>query len=423
MFKIISNIFALFIAFILIACSGNKLLQNNNYSYLYNPVKELNPEFIVYHLSPTTSRIYFRVPSKDIGFKKLAVDEEESARIRLSAKLFTSYDNQIAIDTASAYYTKSLYDIISYNGSSYVLDSLDIRIQTGTNYTLQLMFTDLNQSKFFNYSINIEKSSINNRQQFRVTDQNYLLHFGYYVNVYDELFLEHHKNPSTIYVRYYKREFPLAAPAFVTTSYQPFNYKADSTFLISATNNLFHFIPSKDGFYHLQLDTVNDKEGITLFVFGNNFPEVSTPENLLEPLRFITSKEEYDNIKMAENIKLHVEKFWINSGGSPDRARELIKKYYGRVYQSNLLFSSYKEGWKTDRGMIYIIFGMPNIVYRTSSSETWIYGEENNMMSLNFTFFKVINPFTDNDYILDRSIIYKNNWYRGVESWRQGRIY
>lgn len=418
-----SYIISLFIAFILIACSGNRYLQNNNFSYLYKPVKEFNPEFIVYHISPTTSRIYFKVPKQDIAFKKFTVDEEESARIRLSAKLFTSYDSQIAIDTASAYYTKSLDDVISFNGTSCVLDSLEIRIQMGANYILQLMFTDLNQSKFFNYTINVEKTSINNRQQFKVTDQNQLLHFGYYVNVHDELYLEHHKNPSTLYVRYYKREFPLAAPAFVTTTYQPFNYRADSTFSIKAINNLFQFIPTKEGFYHFQLDSINDKEGITFFVFGNNFPEVSTPENLLEPLRFITSKEEYDNIKMAENVKLHVEKFWLNAGGSPDRARELIKKYYGRVYQSNLLFSSYKEGWKTDRGMIYLIFGIPNIVNRTNSSEIWIYGEESNMMSLTFTFYKVINPFTNNDYILDRSIIYKNNWYRGVESWRQGRIY
>ncbi|MFN7014905.1 MAG: GWxTD domain-containing protein, partial [Bacteroidia bacterium] len=131
----------------------------------------------------------------------------------------------------------------------------------------------------------------------------------------------------------------------------------------------------------------------------------------------------YDDIKMAENVKMHVEKFWLNAGGSADRARELIKKYYNRVYHANLLFSSYKEGWKTDRGMIYLIFGIPNIVYKANTSEIWIYGEENNLMSLNFTFYKVINPFTDNDYTLDRSIIYKNSWYRGVESWRQGRIY
>ncbi len=423
MYNLNRYIYVFFVVLVLMACSSNRRISTQNYAFLYKPVKDLNPEFVVYHVNATTSRIYFRVPKNDIGFNKKSVDEEESARIRLSAKLFSSYDNQIAVDTVSAVYTKSLNDAVAINGIFYVIDSLDIRVQMGANYSLQLMFTDLNQSKFFNYSVNVEKISINNRQQFRITNENQAIHFGYYLNNDDLLYLQHHKNPATLYIRYYKREFPLAAPAFVTTSYQPFNYKADSTFSISSNNNLFQFIPNKEGFYHLQCDSLNDKEGITFFVFGKNFPEVSTPENLLEPLRFITSKEEYDDIKMAENVKMHVEKFWLNAGGSPERARELIKKYYGRVHQSNVLFSSYKEGWKTDRGMIFLIFGIPNIVNRTSSSEVWIYGEENNMMSLNFTFYKVTNPFTDNDYILDRSIIYKNNWYRGVESWRQGRIY
>jgi GWxTD domain-containing protein len=285
------------------------------------------------------------------------------------------------------------------------------------------MFAELNQSKFYTINIGIEKSSINNRQQFKITDENNLPIFNYILKKDDIVNIQHYKNVNHFYVRYYKREFPIAAPAFVTTSFQPFNYKADSVFSLELINNQTQFTPLNEGFYHIQLDTINDKEGLTFFVFGKYFPEISTPENMLEPLRFITSREEYDNIQMAENVKLHVEKFWLNAGGSPDRAKELIKKYYGRVYQANLYFTSYKEGWKTDRGMIFLIFGLPNIVNRTSSSEVWIYGEENNMMSLNFTFYKVTNPFTANDYILDRSIIYKNIWYRGVESWRQGRIY
>ncbi|MFN4234338.1 MAG: GWxTD domain-containing protein [Bacteroidia bacterium] len=423
MLRLNLHILIIVLACFFIACSGNKNFQRQNYSYLYKPVKELNPEYSVFHLSANTSRLYFRIPVNDIEFKKNSVDEEAIARIRLNAKLYSTFDNQTVIDTVSGVFTKSLNDVATINTRNYILDSIDIRVQMGANYMFQIMFTDLNQSKFFNYSINIEKTSINNRQQFRITDENNFIHFGYIVNKYDLINIEHFKNPLQLFVRYYKRDFPLAAPAFVTTNYQPFNYTADSTFLILNTNNIFQFIPSKEGFYHIQVDSLHDKEGLTFFVFGNNFPHVSSPENLLEPLRYITSKEEYENIKMAENIKMHVEKFWLNAAGSTDRARELIKKYYGRVYQANLLFSSYKEGWKTDRGLIYIIFGIPNVVHRTSSSEIWIYGEENNMMSLSFTFYKVINPFTDNDYILDRSVIYKNNWYRGVESWRQGRIY
>jgi hypothetical protein len=35
----------------------------------------------------------------------------------------------------------------------------------------------------------------------------------------------------------------------------------------------------------------------------------------------------------------------------------------------------------------------------------------------------VNNPFTDNDYALERSGAYKQNWYTAVDIWRQGRAY
>ena len=44
------------------------------------------------------------------------------------------------------------------------------------------------------------------------------------------------------------------------------------------------------------------------------------------------------------------------------------------------------------------------------NSETWIYGDENNMNSLKFIFENKINPFTNNDFILKRNYGYKNPW-------------
>ena len=73
--------------------------------------------------------------------------------------------------------------------------------------------------------------------------------------------------------------------------------------------------------------------------------------------------------------------------------------------------------------MVYLIYGAPNVIYRTSNSEVWTYGEENNINSLNYTFTKVNNPFTENDFILERSSSYKQSWYVAVDIWRQGRVY
>jgi hypothetical protein len=93
------------------------------------------------------------------------------------------------------------------------------------------------------------------------------------------------------------------------------------------------------------------------------------------------------------------------------------------VQDANYYFTSYLEGWKTDRGMVYLIYGSPNVIYRTLNSETWIYGEENNVNSLSYSFTKVNNPFTNNDYTLERSVVYKQSWITAVDIWRQGRTY
>jgi hypothetical protein len=80
------------------------------------------------------------------------------------------------------------------------------------------------------------------------------------------------------------------------------------------------------------------------------------------------------------------------------------------------------EGWKTDRGMIYLIFGAPQDVYKTAVSETWIYGIQGTPNSVTFNFKKMDNKFSENDFFLTRSAYYKDPWYIAVGAWRDGRI-
>ena len=140
---------------------------------------------------------------------------------------------------------------------------------------------------------------------------------------------------------------------------------------------------------------------------------------MLLPLRYLTTKKEFNELLLQKNKKIAVENFWIEIAGNQSRAKSLIRKYYNRVQEANRLFTSYLEGWKTDRGLIYIIFGPPNIVYRMSDYERWIYGEAGNKLSLKFDFVKVNNPFTDNDYSLVKSPDYKEKWYHAVNYWRR----
>jgi GWxTD domain-containing protein len=222
-------------------------------------------------------------------------------------------------------------------------------------------------------------------------------------------------------VNYYHRNFPLAAPPFSNDFFRPFDYLPDSVFTIDLSRqSMFSF--QREGMYHIRKDT-SSRDGLMLLCVYDDFPEQTKPKQLIESIRYLMSRKEFDDLMNDLNPKGAVDKFWLDRGGNPERTRLLIRKYYSRVQFTNEHFTSYHEGWKTDRGMIYIIFGAPHLVYRTSKSELWIYGDASSSLSLNFTFIKVINPFTDNDFSLSRAPIYESNWYRAVDTWREGRVF
>ena len=221
--------------------------------------------------------------------------------------------------------------------------------------------------------------------------------------------------------KYYSRDFPLAAPPFSFDIHKDFDYFPDSVLRFSR-QELSELTFQKEGFYHFQTDT-SGKNGLTLFRFDNGFPDITSPKIMIESIRYLTSKKEFEEMSNSSTPKLAVDNFWLNHGGNQEKARSLIKKYYGRTRDANKFFTSFTEGWRTDRGMIFIIFGSPGTVYKNDESETWTYGTPNSTLALNFFFVKVNNPFTENDYTLSRSPTYESDWYRAVEIWRQGRAF
>jgi GWxTD domain-containing protein len=188
------------------------------------------------------------------------------------------------------------------------------------------------------------------------------------------------------------------------------------------SKNEFRMVAGDRGFYHIQADP-DQKQGFTLFTGVEDHPEVTQVSQLVEPFRYLVSSKEYTRVTNDGETKQAIEKFWLSWCGNKERARSAIEAYYQRVEEANKYFSSHVEGWKSDRGLVYIVYGKPNKVYRSSTVETWIYGEENNPMSITFNFTKVINPFTANDFRLNREDYYKPTWYRSLEAWRNGRVY
>ncbi|MBN1542002.1 GWxTD domain-containing protein [candidate division KSB1 bacterium] len=80
--------------------------------------------------------------------------------------------------------------------------------------------------------------------------------------------------------------------------------------------------------------------------------------------RYITSKEErktWKRIKNVEGKREFLKKFWADRDQTPGTpANEYKREYLQRVQTANEDFKgTFKEGWRTDRGRILLLYGFP----------------------------------------------------------------
>ena len=222
-----------------------------------------------------------------------------------------------------------------------------------------------------------------------------------------------------INVRHFAFTPQAATPPFIEPGQQANNHQPDTTFHIELKNGRSdYFLTDKTGFYFFPTDP-EERLGPVLLRMDNGFPKISMHKQMLEALRYITSSAEYRQLSLYEDPKTAVDSFWLVNAGHEERALELIRSYYSRVENANKLYTSYTDGWKTDRGMIYIVIGKPDMVFRSFEQEVWIYGEYDDPGALRFYFDKISNPFTDNDYMLVRDPEYKMIWFQYVQNWRR----
>lgn len=408
-----------FVALIALAsCEVGKSLSSRNvdYIYLHNDLV-LHPGYRFHHFGDSASHLYVKLPKQELLFSQKD-GGDFTANISFRYYVYHSLEQYHPVDSG----TVVLRDIPD-TGSNEFVGKLEIPLSMGTSGVVEVKMLDLNRSRSAINYIRFKKDYHSSAGFFLPMGPEGNIVFTDYVGR-PGVYTVRHTSPITeLHVQFYSRNFDIAAPPFALVNPKPFDFTPDSSYRISATQPGEFSIPiARKGFYLLSL-TEGGRRGFTFFFFGAEFPHTKSVMALITPTRYITTDAEYDNFtKVTDNLKLKIDGFWLRIGGNPDRAKEIIRAYYSRVERANDLFTSYVEGWKTDRGMCYIIFGPPDVVNLHSNSEHWVYGEAGNYATLNLTFTKVANPFTDNDFRLNRSSAFKNPWYRSVDVWRNGRI-
>ena len=225
----------------------------------------------------------------------------------------------------------------------------------------------------------------------------------------------------SIFVSYYGQDMPLPKPSFTVTRENVYLSHPDSIWELPYDQNLSYKM-AYEGMYFFQFDTAV-KEGLTILNFGADFPRIKKAVEMILPIAYISSQVEFDNVKSAINKKLAIDNFWLDKAEEPDRARELIRIYYTRVFFSNYYFTSFKPGWMTDRGMIFIIYGPPQGIFVDTNTEKWMYYKRNYNSAITFIFDHVLSPYAENHYILERAESSEGYWKQAIDSWKSGKVF
>jgi len=173
------------------------------------------------------------------------------------------------------------------------------------------------------------------------------------------------------------------------------------------------------GNYIIQLAVVDSDDKIIGTIrksFLSRWPGVPSSikdlDKAIKQLVYIATEDEIEKIEETENRDEKVKEylnFWKKKDPTPQTEdNPIFDEYYRRVFYANDKFSHYIEGWKTDRGMVFIILGPPNNVdrhpfeFNTKPYEVWEYYDLNRQFifvdETGFGDYRLITPMYGDTY-------------------------
>lgn len=414
-----ASLFALLIG----ACHGTRKARDRERSYTkpyQRKDNDLKVKMFLYHESDEVSHLYYKLDNSQLLYKKVDTNAYFSARVSFHYKLL-AYGGSQLIDSA----TVVVEDKSATEPSAKTLaGSFPLRFKAGHDLQLQVYAEDAFGRKNYTYYLPAEKTSVFSQQNYLLTDSAGTPLFTNKREIGQQIRLSNKRAVNQkLRIDYYANSNALPPPPFSLKEPELLPYSPDSVRYIqtgSAGADLTLGI-TRRGIIFIHPDTVKHT-GCTVLGVEKNFPQVQSHGQMIAASRYIMNKEEHKKLINASDKQAAIEAFWLSLAGNNDRAKELIKRYYNRVQDANSFFTSHIEGWKTDMGMIYIIFGTPAKTYKTANMETWEYYIQN-MPPLSFRFEKVRNAFSENCFRLQRSLTYRDPWTIAVSHWREGRVY
>jgi GWxTD domain-containing protein len=365
----------------------------------------------------------------DLFFSSANAQGVSTASVLVTVKLYSMQQGKALADTAVLNLS-----ILKEEGKREYIYDIPLKVEPGNEYLAEVKILDRLRLIVAQDFVQFNTISAENRYNFKVVEHfnkgelfSPVLRLDEYVN------LVYSRGPiDSIFISFYKPFREVPDPPSMALPEKTLDYDPQKVVALHYSDTLPMMFP-KEGIYLCSIDR-KTKDGFTFLNLGATFPRMTSPETMIEPLVYLASQDEMTAMRAAAKPKAALDEFWIKCGGNVDKARELIRIFYTRALYSNHYFTSYKEGWRSERGMIYIIYGPPDKVYKTADGESWGYkkpGARSRWGSrfsvadsyLFFNFKKRNSIFTDNDFFLSRNETLVTFWDKAIASWRKGIVF
>ncbi|MCC7431024.1 GWxTD domain-containing protein [bacterium] len=336
-----------------------------------------NPEF---KQKETRLEVFLKLPYDSIQFLKLK--EVFKGKCEISITVLDKDKKQLAGHTTQKEIEVETYSETNDYGKS-IIYAYTFDIEFSKKYFIWVSVMDLDTRSECLQKYSLETDSID-KEGIQMSELVYTEKVGR-----DSLNQITHFRPSVIHnfddnlknFYLYYEIYNFTKDPNLTVSYIVANNKkkekiiADTTFsLIAGQNKITRQViqlPSevmKLGEYFIEVTISNSatkfKREKNLKIQWRQIPfSIANLSDAIEQLRYIAPSKDLERMKKSkgEEQKQNFKAFWKERDPTPNtEINELMLEYYRRVEFSSTHFSNVTPGWKTDRGMVYILFGPPN---------------------------------------------------------------
>jgi len=404
------------------ATSEGKSQQQNSPSYKYDFSSLYNPSESSLH---PDVRIYSESESQAIVFFRISIDE-----IRANQK--SVYDTSFNLVTKYALRDVSTFEITDSGSNTFNIDTdidseyvelyFRIKMTPKTNYKLIVGFTGPKSGSGSRLIFDVDNMSDFAKEMFipEKDEDGFSVLYNNFVES-EKIYRINSKifDANNFEIEYYSFPDYIVLPPYFTVNIEDEFGMPDSVYKYIIGDTLRF-----DSLGYYVIKPSSEKYGsLCLLNSGGSFPEINKLSEMYEPLKLVATAKELKSIASAEILKVAIDQFWLEKSNNKKFAREQIRVFYNRVELANKYFSDHREGWKTDRGNLYVVLGPPTIVNMSSDGEEWFYGENPDIAGVLFIFEKGQSVTGSAVYRLQRDPTYQPLWAQAISTWRNGRVF